>query len=503
MDKFNRVVNNGSFGRKLAALLMAVLLMSTCLPFTVFADTTESPAQEPAETASEATAAPENSAPAPEEAPASQPADLPASEPADQASEATAGDAESLPINGEEAASYATPEDAAPSEKTEAPADTVTEAPAAEGTECPSEDVETAATDAAETPQKQTEVENAEVQTSEPALKPALTAGPMRMASQAKVRLNAYGSGEAVRELKKDAIVYVIPGEDEKAPCWEVRYLYKDTVAAGYVRKDAFEPAEDDYLASWNYLSRLQPDGITLWELKDWTVEYLNGQPLQPNLTVLGPVDVRVDADGMSPICATVTAGAAISTFEIVGDWVKVYYADGATGEQGNGYIYKDDVHGAFAGKAAQEAPASEVTEETEPETADEPAEETEPETVDEPAEATEPEATDEPVEPTEPETADEPAEETEPETTDEPVPAVEKKVTIFTSRRTTMAMGEIITLTSKLEGFEDAETILYQWECDKGDGFEPVEGANDASCSYQATTETLSWGWRLTVYFK
>ena len=79
------------------------------------------------------------------------------------------------------------------------------------------------------------------------------------------------------------------------------------------------------------------------------------------------------------------------------------------------------------------------------------------------------------------------------------------KKVTIFTSRHPHMSRGETITLTSLLEGFDDDEmaSVRYQWECDKGNGFEPIEGANDRTYSYAADTDTLSWGWRLTVYYK
>lgn len=89
-------------------------------------------------------------------------------------------------------------------------------------------------------------------------------------------------------------------------------------------------------------------------------------------------------------------------------------------------------------------------------------------------------------------------------EAEDEAEPEAEpvRKVTIFTSRKAVMIEGEDIELTSELEGFENNE-IRYQWECDKGEGFEPVEGANDASYIYTATIEALAWDWRLTVYYR
>jgi hypothetical protein len=77
------------------------------------------------------------------------------------------------------------------------------------------------------------------------------------------------------------------------------------------------------------------------------------------------------------------------------------------------------------------------------------------------------------------------------------------KKVTIFTSRRMQMNPGETIHLTSILEGFEDCEAIKYQWECDKGNGFEAVPDGNGDRYAYSASVESLSWSWRLIVLFR
>ena len=65
------------------------------------------------------------------------------------------------------------------------------------------------------------------------------------------------------------------------------------------------------------------------------------------------------------------------------------------------------------------------------------------------------------------------------------------------------MAVGEEIRLTSLLEGFKDCSAIKYQWECDKGEGFEKVEGGDGESFSYEATVESMSWSWRLLVFYK
>ena len=75
-------------------------------------------------------------------------------------------------------------------------------------------------------------------------------------------------------------------------------------------------------------------------------------------------------------------------------------------------------------------------------------------------------------------------------------------KVLIFTSRRAIMDLGEEIKLTSVIEGMPEDVVLTYQWECDKGDGFEPVEGGNNDSYSYKASVESLSWSWRLVVSY-
>ena len=83
------------------------------------------------------------------------------------------------------------------------------------------------------------------------------------------------------------------------------------------------------------------------------------------------------------------------------------------------------------------------------------------------------------------------------------PAEEIEKKVTIFTSRRTVMTEGEPVYLTSKLVGFEDCEEIAYAWKVDKGNGFEYVEGANEPTYSFTANAETLSWAWKLEVQYR
>ena len=75
-------------------------------------------------------------------------------------------------------------------------------------------------------------------------------------------------------------------------------------------------------------------------------------------------------------------------------------------------------------------------------------------------------------------------------------------KIEIESSLTDVTAEGEIIVLTSKLTGFDGYE-IRYQWECDKGNGFQAVDGANDATYEFEASVETLSYDWRLMVYYR
>ena len=75
-------------------------------------------------------------------------------------------------------------------------------------------------------------------------------------------------------------------------------------------------------------------------------------------------------------------------------------------------------------------------------------------------------------------------------------------KVTIFSSRRSVMEPGETIVLTSDIRVAPGYETKL-QWQCNRGAGFEDVAGANSDSYSFAASIETLSYSWRLVVYYR
>lgn len=110
-------------------------------------------------------------------------------------------------------------------------------------------------------------------------------------------------------------------------------------------------------------------------------------------------------------------------------------------------------------------------------------------------------------IEMPEPQKEDEP-EEPEPEEVFEEEPEekttegkTQRKVLIKSSRGDTVIEGEIITLKSKLVGFDGVE-VHYQWQVDRGDGagWVDVEGATGPEHSFVARKDTILYSWRLTI---
>jgi hypothetical protein len=160
------------------------------------------------------------------------------------------------------------------------------------------------------------------------------------------------------------------------------------------------------------------------------------------SVPVNGDADIRLIANGLSEIIETVADQTVVGVLGIEGDWVHVLFGEV------EGYIYIDSILAVLEveGLMPEPTPTPEVA----------------------------PGAT----------------------------PAPNFKVTIFSSRRSVMAPGEPVYLTSKIEGFEGYE-IKYQWQCDKGEGFENIENANEATYVFEASVETLSYDWRLAVYYR
>ena len=75
-------------------------------------------------------------------------------------------------------------------------------------------------------------------------------------------------------------------------------------------------------------------------------------------------------------------------------------------------------------------------------------------------------------------------------------------EVVVFTSCRSDSVFGETIHLTSRVyhcEGYD----LLYVWQCDKGDGFEDVEGADGETFDYVLDEVTNTYWWRLLLLYK
>lgn len=76
-----------------------------------------------------------------------------------------------------------------------------------------------------------------------------------------------------------------------------------------------------------------------------------------------------------------------------------------------------------------------------------------------------------------------------------------QRSVRIFSSQGSVVTEGEIIYLTSKLEGFDGLD-VSFQWQVDRGDGagWVDVEGATRAKHMFIASKETIKYSWRLVV---
>lgn len=81
--------------------------------------------------------------------------------------------------------------------------------------------------------------------------------------------------------------------------------------------------------------------------------------------------------------------------------------------------------------------------------------------------------------------------------------PPPTRTVTIVSDRKPVMTVGEKVRLTCELDGFENC-ALRFLWEYDRGDGngFQPVEDWDKDYYEFEATRETLSWSWRLTVTY-
>ncbi len=218
-----------------------------------------------------------------------------------------------------------------------------------------------------------------------------------------------------------------------------------------------------------------------------------------------GSAKLYEEADKSSKVIATLADGTMLELLGVEGDWALV-----STGSL-EGYLYRDSVSGVSFPKKTEEAAEKEEAAEPEAEgnpEAEQPEEEI-PETEIPEGEASaeeQPETAvteaEQPEEGEEVEAIEGEGTEELPEAVEEPA-APERVVRISSSQKPVMKPGETVTLSSQLEGFEDCTEILYQWEVDKGNGFEEVAGATSPEYSFAASRETLNWAWRLNVKCK
>ena len=88
---------------------------------------------------------------------------------------------------------------------------------------------------------------------------------------------------------------------------------------------------------------------------------------------------------------------------------------------------------------------------------------------------------------------------ENEPETEEWAEELPEFAVAIHSSFNGMIRPGETVRLTGEIIN-GDSLKLAYQWECDKGTGFEPVKGETGLELAFTATAESLGWSWRLNV---
>ncbi len=75
-------------------------------------------------------------------------------------------------------------------------------------------------------------------------------------------------------------------------------------------------------------------------------------------------------------------------------------------------------------------------------------------------------------------------------------------RVSLDSSATSQMTEGETVVLTASISGFDGYE-VMYQWSCNKGNGFEVVSTGSESTYSFSATQESLSWDWKVDVYYR
>ena len=74
-----------------------------------------------------------------------------------------------------------------------------------------------------------------------------------------------------------------------------------------------------------------------------------------------------------------------------------------------------------------------------------------------------------------------------------------ERSVSVKVRCSEELHLGDKVTLESELNGYEGCE-VEYQWQVNKGEGFEDISGANGSSYSFSADEESLGYDYRVVV---
>ena len=60
---------------------------------------------------------------------------------------------------------------------------------------------------------------------------------------------------------------------------------------------------------------------------------------------------------------------------------------------------------------------------------------------------------------------------------------------------------GDTVVLTAVIEDRDENAQYVFEWEVDRGEGWEVISRGTEDSYSYTATAENMGWDWRVTVY--
>lgn len=71
-------------------------------------------------------------------------------------------------------------------------------------------------------------------------------------------------------------------------------------------------------------------------------------------------------------------------------------------------------------------------------------------------------------------------------------------KVRVVDEGKGVYAVGETVTMSSRLTGFSG--NLKYQWQVDKGSGWQDIPGANEAKYSFVFSEENSGYSWRVAV---